>query len=160
MIHFPGITPGTKTLSDATGGSKVEEIEVTRSDLEEVESDLDQTTEAPDLVALGVPHLSTNELGELAKMLEGRKLKGGVKMYVYTSSQAYDMAGRTGIRATIEQSGARISHSTDAEISPLKRLGFNVVMTNSAKMAEIVSSEGEIKMRYAPQKKIIDEVTS
>ena len=32
-------------------------------------------------------------------------------------------------------------------------------MTNSAKMAEIVSSEGEIKMRYSPQKKIIDEVT-
>jgi phosphomecalonate degydratase large subunit len=160
MIHFPGITPGTKTLSDAAGGSKVEEIEVTRSDLDEVESDLDQTAEGPDLVALGVPHLSTNELGELAKMLEGRKLKRGVKMYVYTSSQAYDMAGRTGISAAIEQSGARISHSTDAEISPLKKLGFNIVMTNSAKMAEIVSSEGEIKMRYAPQKKIIEEVTN
>ena len=159
MIHLPGITPGTRTLSDATGGSKVEEIEVTRSRLEEMESDLDQTTEAPDLVALGVPHLSTNELGELAKMLEGRKLKRGVKMYVYTSSQAYEMAGRTGISSTIERSGARISHSTDAEISPLKRLGFNVVMTNSAKMAEIVSSEGEIKMRYVPQKEIIEEVT-
>ena len=160
MIHFPGITPGSKTLGDATGGNSVEEIEVTRSDLSEVESDLNQTTERPDLVAFGVPHLSVNELGELAKALEGRRLKGGVKMYAYTSSQAYDMAERTGISDAIEASGARISHSTDAEISPLKTLGFKVVMTNSAKLAEIVSSEGEIKIRYAPMDKIVGEVTS
>ncbi|MDG6910270.1 MAG: hypothetical protein JRN08_07870, partial [Nitrososphaerota archaeon] len=60
---------------------------------------------------------------------------------------------------TIEASGARVTQSTDAEISPLKRLGFEVVMTNSAKLAEIVSSEGEIRMRYATQKAIIEEVT-
>ncbi len=158
MIHLPGITPGTGALRDATKGESVEEIEVTRSSLEEVESDLTQTTELPDLVAFGVPHLSAGELGELARMLEGRKLKKGVKMYAYTSSQAYDMAGRTGIASTIEAAGARITHSTDAEISPLKRLGFDVVMTNSAKLAEIVSAEGEVKIRYAPQKQIIDEV--
>jgi predicted aconitase len=159
MIHFPGITPGSKTLADASGGEKLEEIEVSRKELDEVQSDLDQTSEPPDLVAFGVPHLSVNELGALAKDLEGRKLRRGTKMYVYTSSQAYDMAERSGITEAIESSGARITHSTDAEISPLKRLGFNVVMTNSAKLAEIVSSEGEIKMRYAPQRKIIEEVT-
>ncbi len=160
MIHLPGITPGSGTLSEATGGSAVEEIEITRGDLDAVAADLNQTTEAPDLVAFGVPHLSVGELGELARLLEGRKLKGGVKMYAYTSSQAYDMAERTGISDSIERAGARISHSTDAEISPLKALGFSRVMTNSAKLAEIVSSEGEIRIRYASQKQIIEEVTS
>ena len=159
MIHLPGITPGSKTPSDATRGEKVEEIEVTRSDLEAVEDDLDQTGEFPDLVAFGVPHLSVNELGMLSKLLEGRRLKNGVKMYVYTSGQAYEMAERTEIAESIEASGARLTHSTDAEISPLKRLGFNVVMTNSAKLAEIVSSEGEIKIRYASQKAIVEETT-
>jgi len=160
MIHLPGITPGTRTLPDATRGEEVEQIEVTRSDLTEVESDLNQTSEEPDLVALGVPHLSVNELGELAKVLEGRKLKQGVKMYAYTSSQANDMAERTGISAAIEAAGARISHSTDAEISPLKKMGFNIVMTNSAKLAEIVSSEGEIRIRYDSLKQIIEGVTN
>ena len=159
MIHLPGITPGSPTLEAASGGEKVETIEVTREDLEGVRSDLDQTDEAPDLVAFGVPHLSANELGALARQLEGRKLRRGVKMYLYTSSQAYDMAERTGIGAAIEASGARITHSTDAEISPLKALGFNVVLTNSAKLAEIVSSEGEVSIRYASQKEIIEEVT-
>jgi predicted aconitase len=159
MIHMPGITPGSDSLSAAVRGERVEEIEISRSDLQEIESDLNQTTETPDLVALGVPHLSAGELGELAKQLEGRKLKNGIKMYAYTSAQAFDMAERTGIASTIESAGARITHSTDAEISPLKQLGFNVVMTNSAKLAEIVSSEGEVKMRYASQKAIIEEVT-
>ena len=160
MIHFPGITPGSKTVADATGGEKVEEIEITRSSLGDVEFDLNQTSELPDLVAFGVPHLSVNELGELARLIDGRKLKKGVKMYAYTSSQAYDMAERTGISATIERTGARITHSTDAEISPLKALGFNTVLTNSAKLAEIVSSEGEIRVGYASQKEIVEKVTS
>ena len=159
MIHFPGITPGIRSLSDASSGERVEEVEITRAGLDEIEADLNQTTEVPDLVAFGVPHLSVNELGELARMLEGRRLASGVRMYAYTSSQAYDMAKRTGILSTIEQSGARITQSTDAEISPLKLMGINTVMTNSAKLAEIVSSEGDIKVRYSPQREIIDEVT-
>ena len=159
MIHLPGITPGSSDLEAATGGESVEVIDIGRAELDEVESDLNQTTEAPDLVAFGVPHLSAGELGDLARMLEGKKLKRGVKMYAYTSSQAFDMAERTGIASTIEASGARITHSTDAEISPLKMLGFNVVMTNSAKLAEIVSAEGEVKVRYLPQRNILEETT-
>ena len=160
MVHLPGVTPGTKTLADATNGGAVETMDITRSELEQVQSDLNQTEEFPDLVAFGVPHLSVNELGLLSKMLEGRKLKQGVRMYAYTSAQAFDMAERTGILEGIEAAGARVSHSTDAEISPLRKLGFNVVMTNSAKLAEIVSSEGEIRIRYASQRQIVEEVSS
>jgi hypothetical protein len=159
MIHLPGITPGSRNPSEATGGARAEEIEIERSDLAEVESDLNQTSETPDLVAFGVPHLSINELGELEKLLEGRRLRKGVKMYAYTSGQAYDMAERSGISASIERAGARIFHSTDAEISPLKKLGFSTVMTNSAKLAEILSSEMEIKIRYCSQKQIVEETT-
>ncbi|MDV3244957.1 MAG: aconitase X catalytic domain-containing protein [Nitrososphaerales archaeon] len=159
MIHYLGITPGSDSVAQASGGQRLEVVNIERSDLDDVEQELNQTEERPDLVALGVPHLSVNELGELAKLLRGRRLVQGVKMYVYTSAQAYDMAARSGIKGEIESSGARLTHSTDAEISPLKRLGFNVVMTNSAKLAEIVSSEGEVKLRYAPLSKIIAEVT-
>jgi phosphomecalonate degydratase large subunit len=160
MIHFVGITPGSASLQAAAGGESVEKVTVTRTDLEGVEEDLNQGTETPDLVALGVPHLSVSELGHLARLLGGRRLKPGVKLYAYTSSQAYEMAYRTGVAADIEAAGARLTHSTDAEISPLRRLGFEVVLTNSAKMAEIVSSEGEVRMRYAPIGRIVEEVTS
>ena len=158
MIHYVGLTPGSTTMESASGGEKVELIDIERKDLEKVEADLNQTNEKPDLVALGVPHLSISELGYVAKLLAGKKLKSGIKMYVYTSSQAYDLATRSGVRQDIEASGARLTHSTDAEISPLKKLGFGVVMTNSAKLAEIVSSEGEVLMRYAALKHVLGEV--
>jgi len=159
MIHLPGITPGSSSEKDASGGEPLEEVDIKRSDLDSIEAELNQTSERPDLVAFGVPHLSTGELGVLAKKLAGKKLIPGVRMYIYTSTQGFDMATRSGIRKDIEASGARITHTTDAEISPLKRLGFNVVMTNSAKLAELVASEGEIRMRYAPTDRILDEVT-
>jgi predicted aconitase len=159
MIHYIGLTPGSNTIESATGGERVDLIDIERKDIDEVEGDLSQTGEKPDLVALGVPHLSISELGYTAKALEGRKLKSGIKMYVYTSSQAYDLATRSGVRGDIEGSGARLTHSTDAEISPLKRLGFNTVMTNSAKLAEIVSSEGEVLIRYATMSQMLEEVT-
>ncbi len=155
MIHYPGITPMTSAPE-----APQETVDIGRSELSEVEGELNQTSEAPDLVAFGVPHLSVSELGSLAKVLAGRRVKKGVEMYVYTSSQAYDLATRSGIRKDIESAGARLTHSTDAEISPLKRLGFSVVMTNSAKLAEIVSSEGEVKLRYAPAADIIKETTT
>jgi len=159
MIHYVGFTPGSDTVADATGGESVETIDVGRKELEEVEAELNQTEERPDLVALGVPHLSAAELGAVARLLSGRRLKNGIRMYLYTSSQGYDMATRSGIRRELEMAGARITHTTDAEISPLKRMGFNVVLTNSAKLAEIVSSEGEVKMRYSSTKSIVEEVT-
>ena len=160
MIHYVGITPGSESLKSASGGERVETFDVGRKELDEVEADLNQSEEKPDLVALGVPHLSASELGQLAKLLDGKKLKGGTRMYAYTSSQAFDFVKRSGVKLEIERSGARLTHSTDAEISPLKKLGFDVVMTNSAKLAEIVSSEGEVKIRYKKIAEIVEQVTS
>jgi len=160
MIHYVGITPGSESLKSASGGERVDTFDVGRKELDEVEADLNQSEEKPDLVALGVPHLSASELGQLAKLLDGKKLKGGTRMYAYTSSQAFDFVKRSGVKLEIERSGARLTHSTDAEISPLKKLGFDVVMTNSAKLAEIVSSEGEVKIRYKKIAEIVEQVTS
>ena len=160
MIHFVGFTPGCDSVAKATGGEKVEVIEIGRKEMEEVEGELNQTDEKADLVALGVPQLSLDELKVLAGALAGRKLRRGSSMYVYTSKQAYDEATGSGIRSAIEASGARLTHSTDGEISPLKEMGFRTVMTNSAKLAETIMSEGEIRMRYAPLKDMIAEATS
>ena len=158
MIHYVGFTPGSGSLEAVNGGRDLETIDVGRRELEEVEGELDQTDEKPDLVALGVPHLSPNELGELSRLIGARRLRPGIKMFAYTSTLGYEMATKSGIRTELEAAGAMLTHSTDGEISPLKEMGFNVVMTNSAKMAELVSTEGEIKFRYKRMRDILDEV--
>jgi predicted aconitase len=160
MIHYIGFTPGSSTLSKATDGEKVEIIEITRKELEEeVEKELNETDEDPDLIALGIPHLSLEELEDVANKLHQRKLKARVKMFVYTSKQVYNDATRSGIRKKIEASGAYLTHSTDGEISPLGEMGYHVVMTNSAKLAETLMSEGVIKVRYLSLNEIIEKTT-
>ncbi|MGD0395428.1 MAG: aconitase X catalytic domain-containing protein [Nitrososphaerales archaeon] len=158
MIHYVGVTTGSSSLEKAAGGEKIETVEVSRSDLDNVEDELNQTEETPDLIALGAPHLSVSELGSLAKLLEGRKVKRGIKLYVYTSHQAYEMADRAGIRADIEAAGGKLSQGTDADVSPLKAMGFNVVLTNSALLAETLVADGRVKVRYSSLNDIIGEV--
>jgi hypothetical protein len=160
MIHYVGITSGSNSLENAAGGEKVERVDVSNSDFEAVEGELNQTREAPDLVALGAPHLSVSELGSLAKLLEGRKLKRGIKLHAYTSHQAKEMSSRAGIRADIEAAGGTLSHGTDADVSPLKAMGFSVVLTNSALLAETLIAEGTVKVRYASLQDIVGEVSA
>jgi len=159
MIHYIGVSGGSGTLEEAAAGMKVERIDVTRSDLEAVEAELNQTEEAPDLVALGAPHLSVSELGSLARLLEGRKMRRGIKLYAYTHLQGFEMASRAGIRADIEAAGGTLSQGTDADVSPLRAMGFHVVLTNSALLAETLKADGVVKVRYASLRKIIEEVS-
>jgi predicted aconitase len=158
MIHYVGLTPGSKTMRNAAGPNNVETREITRTDLENIEAELNQTDEKPDLVCLGVPHLSIQELQEISILVSRKKLRRDVQMWLYTSLETYTLAEFSGIKTAIERTGARLTHSTDAEISPLGRLGFRTVMTNSSKLAEILPAEGEVKIRYLPLRGIVSEV--
>jgi len=160
MIHYVGVTTGSSSLEKAAGGEEIETVDVSRSDLETVEGELNQTEETPDLVALGAPHLSVSELGSLARLLEGRKVKRGIKLYAYTSHQAYEMAARAGIQADIEAAGGTLSQGTDADVCPLKAMGFHVVLTNSALLAETLAAGGTVKVRYSSLRDIIGEVSA
>jgi predicted aconitase len=160
MIHYVGITSGSSSIEKAAGGERVEKVDVSKSDLEAVKGELNQTEEAPDLVALGAPHLSVSELGSLARLLKGRKVKLGIKLCAYTSRQTYEMASRAGIRADIEAAGGTLSQGTDADVSPLRAMGFHVVLTNSALLAETLMADGAIKVRYASLRDIIGEVSA
>ncbi len=160
MIHYVHITNGSGSFEEAAGGEKIERVDVSRSDLETVEGELNQTEEAPDLVALGAPHLSVSELGSLAKLLEGRKVKRGIKLYAYASKQAYEMATKAGILADIEAAGGKLSWGTDADVYPLKASGHRVVLTNSALLAETLMADGAVKVRYASLRDIMAEVSA
>ena len=159
MIHYVGVTIGSSSLEKAAGGEEIERIDVSRSDLKAIEDELNQTEETPDLVALGAPHLSVSELGAVAKLLEGRKVKRGIKLCAYTSNQAFEMATRAGIRADIEAAGGTLSRGTDADVSPLGNMGFRVVLTNSALLAETLLADGTVKVKYSSLRDIIGEVS-
>jgi predicted aconitase len=95
----------------------------------------------------------------LAQALSGKKIRKDVEFWVYTSKFFAETVERMGLSQMIENCGAKISASTCAVISPIKTWDFDVVMTNSAKFANVIPSEHEINVRYAPLDEIVKYAT-
>jgi predicted aconitase len=80
MFHVDGLTPESRG-QDLSG---LEVVRLSKRDLEEVRARL-SADDAPDLIALGCPHLSVKEIRELAKLVKGRPRPQGTEVWFCTS---------------------------------------------------------------------------
>lgn len=90
-------------------------------------------TSSPDLIYIGCPHASIQEIGKIARILRNRKIKGDVELWVGTAANVKTLADRAGYTDIIEKAGGKIITDTCIVVSPLKSLGFQKILTNSAK---------------------------
>ncbi|HVP22468.1 MAG TPA: aconitase X catalytic domain-containing protein [Conexivisphaerales archaeon] len=94
---------------------------------EQLSSDLD-----PEVILVGCPFYTVKEVSDLARNLEGRKLKK--PMYVHLSRSVYAEARSRGLVKTIEESGGEVIKDMCPSLSPTpKWMGFSRVATDSAK---------------------------
>ena len=138
LWHGLGITPEARDEAQAFGGrgSKRTAIGVTLDDLRRAMSELTTGRDGPlDMVALGTPHFSLAEFAALAPLLEGRRIKSGLVLYVSTSRFVRDLAAARGFIAALEAAGATIVVDTCTYFSPAVRGARGRVMTNAAKWA-------------------------
>ncbi|NLL95266.1 MAG: DUF521 domain-containing protein [Thermoplasmatales archaeon] len=80
MWHAEGVTPEAAGC-DLTG---LETIKIGPAELKEAEESLN-TADDVELIALGCPHLSVREMGEIAKLLKGKKKRKDVEVWFCTS---------------------------------------------------------------------------
>ena len=99
-----------------------------------------------DIVVFSAPQISLFELRKLARLIEGRKLADGVRMFVTTSPEIGSGARRIGLLDKITDSGAVVLEGTcfyqmyAREIG--KANGWKRIATNSAKLSNIISGYG------------------
>jgi len=151
LYHALGITPEAK-YEDPFGGKEPEQVHViTRAELDEMEAQI--TTATPDqkidMVTMGCPLLSIEEMKAIYHKMKNRRVKQGMHFWIYLTQETYDLGKRLGIIEPLESSGVWFSTRTCATISPVKTWGFSHVMTNSAKCALVVPSEHNVKITYA-----------
>ncbi len=91
------------------------------------------TARRPDLVVLGCPHASLQEIREVASMLQGMQLR--IPLWVCTSRTTEKSARATGFAEVIEAAGGRLVADTCMVVSPIERMGFQTVGVDSAKAA-------------------------
>jgi cis-L-3-hydroxyproline dehydratase len=152
MFIVPGVTPPFATAEQAFGGMLPAESLVVGP--AEVNSIYEHFCTGPsddfDLVHLGCPHASFQEMKEYGELLAGKHIKPGVELWVTTSRAVRQMATDAGIVRALEAAGAKVISDTcpimchfARTASPDPALGIvppplRAVMVDSAKQAKYV----------------------
>jgi len=112
---------------------RLETLSVDAADLKRASESLSTTNEAPDMVYIGCPHCSLEEVKRVAQRIKGRKVKDDIKFWVCTSRHVRRKA--ESYVKMIEAAGGKVISDTCAVVTWLKEIGIDVLMTNSAKTA-------------------------
>jgi len=128
LYHVEGITPEAH-LQSIDG---LERITITDSDIKKAYETLN-TGKEPDIVIIGCPHASIEEIATVANAVDGKRLKK--PLWVCTSRAMKEMANRMGYTQAIEKAGGKMVADTCMVVSPIEELGFKTTAVNSGKAA-------------------------
>lgn len=153
LFHIPGLTPeGGRWRCEG-----LERVTIGDREIEDCRNALTSGGE-PDLCCIGCPHCSLEELGEVARLVKGRKVAQGKGLWVWTSKRVRDEGERAGHVRTIEEAGGKVFADTCMVVCPLERAGFGHMVTDSCKAAHYVPSTAGMKVRVAGLREAVESV--
>jgi hypothetical protein len=143
ILHLMGITPESPTLEAAFKGKmpkNPERYKVTMDDIVEMYHYLNSLAPAPgpdrakpvDIVIVGCPHATFDEVREIARLVKGKKVKEGVQLWVQTDTPTYFMAQHYGDTKAIEDAGGKIYHQTCMLMTPFRHYPKNITIATSS----------------------------
>ena len=135
LYHMENTTPEYRDVIQHTGN--LEKLIITRNDLNNTREKL-STAQKPDLVCLGCPHASLEEIKEVALKVDGKKLAN--QLWVCTSISVKAASDRMGYTEMIEKAGGHVVCDTCMVVAPIEDMGFKVIGVDSAKAANYVPS--------------------
>jgi len=166
MCHIIGLTPEANTIEEALGGRKPEQKSVAgKKEMKQIYERLNNAENGKvDMVVIGCPHLTIVEIGQLAFLVEGKKLNQNVRLVIGISHTTYALAKECGYMDSIERAGAIISNTCVSGTNPFIFLEDppRVAATNSARGAHYMqrTSGGRTKTYYGDIKKCIQAAIS
>lgn len=135
LYHVENVTPEYKVALD-NNEDELETIDIDRARIEESFHALSTTAKKPDLICVGCPHASLEEIKSITKIIKGHKLN--VPLWVCTSISVKAASDRMGYTKILENAGGKIVCDTCMVVAPIEDLGFPVVGVDSAKAANYV----------------------
>lgn len=154
LYHVENVTPENK---DSLKGVVVDELEkmvVDKNQIIESRQKLSTTTRKPDLICVGCPHSSLDEIKAIAEKIAGRKLS--IPLWVCTSISIKAESDRVGYTKVIEDAGGKLVSDTCMVVSPIEELDFKVLGVDSAKAANYVPSMCGLDVVYDDLENLIE----
>lgn len=140
LYHVDQLTPEAVHSDVLAPGAQALVIE----DLQPGYTLLNGSARDVDLVSIGCPHASADEIQAVAQAVAGRRLRAA--LWVTT---AREMRARLPDQvAAIEQAGGHVVADTCLVVAPVEQLGFRTMATNSAKMAFYTRSHSGLEVRF------------
>jgi len=134
---------------------KLEKIAIEDKDIKRSIENLSTASESkPDLIFIGCPHCSLNEIKEIARMMDGRKIKSGKEVWICTSRFVKEKVKNDAQK--IEKAGAHVITDTCAVVTWTEKLGIKTIMTNSAKTAYYAPTLNKAETILAPLKECLN----
>jgi predicted aconitase len=141
MFHLEGVTPEARQVSR----KGLPSISITRSDLDEARREYTDGTEA-ELIALGSPQLSSEELRDIARRVERSPPR--IPVWIFTNRAVRE--ANPEVVASVERHGGRVLADTCLEVTLLEHR-FRTVATPSGKGAHYLPA-------LCKQKVILDRI--
>ena len=149
LFHIKGITPD-RTHKPA------EEVVVTQNDVDDAKVALtDAGYDEPDIIALGCPHCSINEVRRIAELLDGKKVKEGKEFWICIARPIKEIAEQAGYVKTIEAAGAKFACDTCMVVAPIKGR-FKCLATDSAKSCFYARGKNAFKTKFGTAEECVD----
>ncbi|MBC7251754.1 MAG: DUF521 domain-containing protein, partial [Anaerolineae bacterium] len=150
LYHVEGVTPEARQANMLAPDARRMVIE----DLSPAYAALNAPVEEIDLVSIGCPHASLEEIAEIARAVEGQRLQAA--LWITTARQIKEKAVEAGYVATIEAAGGKLVADTCLVVAPMDALGFRTLATNSAKMAFYAPSHSGLRVRFGPLEQCLE----
>jgi len=138
LFHISGLTPEAYLMAIPNIHISINRDEINQA----IDSLTDGNVDEIDFISLGCPHLSINEIAQLAELLKGQKVEK--EFWITTSRFTKDMANRMGYTEVIEASGAKFAADTCCVVAPIKGR-FKVLATDSAKACYYAYAKNKFK---------------
>jgi predicted aconitase len=136
MYHLEGITPEADTLDQALGSRQpLEVLTYGKAEQRRTYDELNSKASDPnvDFVMLGCPHAALEQLQEIARLLEGKRISGNCNLWVFTSRAVKSEADALGYTKIIRAAGGALLTDTCSSIAQAIPPGTKVAALDSAK---------------------------
>jgi predicted aconitase len=142
LFHMPGITAEDATFA----GPPPEPMSIGRAEIDAFVARFAAVGDKLDVVVFGAPQLSLFEIEAVAQALDGRRIHPDTTVLITTSPEIKHAADRMGLTRRIEAAGAVVAQGICFYQSYAREMaeanGWTRLMTNSAKLVNIISGYG------------------
>jgi predicted aconitase len=145
MYHIVGITPEASTEAAAFKNKKVPpaEVVITDKDLHTTEEEISAGSGPVNLVMLGCPHYTYDQILEIERLMRGRRVHSNTAFWVLSASDAVELAARSHARSRLERLGVYLVADTCIDEPCWKSFEGGLGVTDSPKCAYYRERRGQ-----------------